>query len=185
MEKKPNKNRWFLVINGIIAILFGLLLLLFTQKIILSVVFFSGLALLVGGLCFLFISIYHLRKDRNDIMQIFQSIFTIAIGLIIMLFQNQSLYMFFILFGIWAIIVGVVHIVILIDFRINLSNKKIILFNGLLTVALGIILIIEREEIPVILTKVMGAFAILFGIVMIYISFIIRQTESLTDDKGN
>ena len=185
MEKKPDKNRWFLVINGIIAILFGLLLLLFTQKIILSMIFFSGLALLVGGLCFLFIAIYHLRKDRNVIMQIFQSIFTIAVGLIIMLFQKQSLYMFFILLGIWAIIVGVVQIVILIDVRNNLSNKKIILFNGLLTAALGIILIIEREEIPVLLTKIVGAFAILFGIVMIYISFIIGQTAGLTDDKGN
>ena len=107
METKPYKNRWFLAINGIIAILFGLLLLLFTQKTILSVVFFSGLVMVLGGLCFLLIAIYQLRKDRNVMMLIFQSIFSIAIGLIIMIFKEQSLHLFLILLGVWAIIVGI------------------------------------------------------------------------------
>ena len=57
METKSYKNRWFLAVNGVIAILFGLLLLLFTKEIILSVVFFAGLAIALGGLCFLFIAI--------------------------------------------------------------------------------------------------------------------------------
>ncbi len=182
METKPSKNRWFLAINGIIAILFGLLLLLFTQKTILSVVFFSGFILVLGGLCFLLIAIYQLRKDRNVIMLIFQSIFSIAIGLIIMLFKEQSLHLFLILLGVWAIIVGIFQLTFLISGKRNISNKSVILFNGLLTITLGIVLIVEKEEIPVFLTKVLGAFATLFGIVMIYLSFILRNTVRITDE---
>ena len=115
-------------------------------------------------------------------MLIFQSIFSIAIGLIIMLFKEQSLHLFLILLGVWAIIVGIFQLTFLISGKRNISNKSVILFNGLLTITLGFVLIVEKEEIPVFLTKVLGAFATLFGIVMIYLSFILRNTARITDE---
>jgi uncharacterized membrane protein HdeD (DUF308 family) len=183
METKAYKNSWFLVINGIIAILFGLLLLLFTKEFILSAVSILGLALITGGLCFLFVAIYNLRKGRNVGLLILQSIFSIAIGLVIMIFKEDSLSLFFILLGVWAIIVGLFQLIILVNVKRNLSNKNIILFNGLLTIALGIVLIIEKNEIPILLTKVLGGFAVLFGLVMIYLSIIIHKTAMITDEE--
>ena len=183
METKSYKNRWFLTVNGVIALLFGLLLFLFPQKIITSVVFFSGLAITLGGLCFLFIAINHMKKDRNIGMLILQSIFSIAIGLGIMIFHDETLHLFFLLFGVWAIIVGIFQLVILVNIKRNLSNKNFILFNGLLTIALGVVLILKNEDVPTFLTKLLGAFSILFGIVMIYLSFIIRKTAMITDNE--
>ena len=183
METKSYKYRWFLAVNGVIAILFGLLLLLFTEKIILSIVFFSGLAIALGGLCFLLVAIYYLKKNRNVGMLILQSIFSFVIGLGIMIFQKESLQLFFLLLGVWAIIVGIFQLVILLNIKRNLSNKNFILFNGLLTIALGIVMILQKEEVPVFLTKLLGAFATIFGIVMIYLSIIIRKTAILTENE--
>ena len=183
METKSFKNRWFLAVNGVVAILFGLLLLLFPKETILSVVFFSGLAIVLGGLCFLFIAIYNLKKDRNVGMLILQSIFSLAIGLGIMIFPDKSLHMFFLLLGIWAIIVGIFQLVILVNVKRNLSNKNFILFNSLLTIAMGIVMILQKEEVPVFLTKLLGAFATLLGIVMLYLSVIIRNTAKLTENE--
>jgi len=183
METKSYKYRWFLAVNGVIAILFGLLLLLFTEKIILSIVFFSGLAIALGGLCFLLVAIYYLKKNRNVGMLILQSIFSFVIGLGIMIFQKESLQLFFLLLGVWAIIVGIFQLVILLNIKRNLSNKNFILFNGLLTIALGIVMILQKEEVPVFLTKLLGAFATLFGIVMNYISIIIRKTAIMTENE--
>jgi len=183
METKPYKNWWFLAVNGVIALLFGLLLLLFPKEIILRVVFFSGLAIALGGLCFLFIAIYYLKKDRSVGMLMLQSIFSLVIGLGIMIFRDQSLHLFFILFGVWAIIVGIFQLVILVNIKRNLSNKNFILFNGLLTIALGIVMILKNEEVPVFLTKLLGVFAALLGIVMIYLSFIIRKTAMMTENE--
>ena len=183
METKSYKNRWFLTVNGVIALLFGLLLFLFPQKIITSIVFFSGLAITLGGLCFLFIAINHMKKDRNIGMLILQSIFSIAIGLGIMIFHDETLHLFFLLFGVWAIIVGIFQLVILVNIKRNLSNKNFILFNGLLTIALGVVLILKNEDVPTFLTKLLGTFSALLGIVMIYLSFIIRKTAMMTDDE--
>ncbi|MGA2822246.1 MAG: DUF308 domain-containing protein [Bacteroidales bacterium] len=183
METKSYKNRWFLTVNGIIALLFGLLLFIFPKNIITSVVFLSGLAITLAGLCFLFIAINHMKKDRNVGMLILQSIFSLAIGLGIMIFHDETLHLFFLLFGVWAIIVGIFQLVILVNIKRNLSNKNFLLFNGLLTIALGIVMIVEKDVVGIFLTKVLGAFAILFGIVMIYLSFIIRKTVMIKDNE--
>ena len=183
METKTYKNWWLLAVNGVVAIFFGLLLLLFPKEIILNIVFFSGLAIALGGLSFLFVAIYYLKKDRSVGILILQSIFSLAIGLGIMIFRDESLNLFFLLLGVWAIIVGIFQLVILVNIKRNLSNKNIILFNGLLTIALGIVMILKKEEVPVFLTKLLGAFATLLGIVMVYLSFIIRKTARLTENE--
>jgi len=183
METKHYKNRWFLVVNGIIAILFGLLMIIFTQEFIQGVVFYAGLLMTVGGIIFLIIAIYNHGKDKNVGMLILQSVFSIAIGLALMILQERTLELFFLFIGAWAIIVGIFQLVILVNVKQNLSNKNFILFNGLLTIALGVLMIIERNEIPVFLVKVMGVFLTLFGIVMLYLSIIIRKTARVTDGE--
>ncbi len=183
METKSYKNWWLLAINGIIAVFFGVLLLFFPKEIIFNVVFYSGLVIASGGLCLLFIAIYYLKKNRNVGLLLFQSIFSLAIGLGIMIFQDLSLHLFFLLMGVWAIIVGIFQLVILVNIKRNLSNKNFILFNGLLTIALGVVMILKKEEVPVFLTKLLGAFAILLGIIMIYLSVIIRKTAIKTENE--
>jgi uncharacterized membrane protein HdeD (DUF308 family) len=100
-----------------------------------------------------------------------------------MIFQKESLKLFFLLFGVWAIIVGIFQLVILVNIKRNLSNKNFILFNGLLTIVLGILMILEKDEIPVFLAKFMGAFSTLLGIVMVYLSVIIRKTAMMTENE--
>jgi uncharacterized membrane protein HdeD (DUF308 family) len=182
METKSYKNWWFLAVNGMVAILFGSLLLFFPEEIIKKVVIYSGLAIALGGLCFLFVAISNLKKDKRVGMLLFQSIFSLAIGLGIIFFNKESLQLFFLLMGVWAIIVGILQLVILVNVKRNLSNKNIILFNGLLTIALGIVMILKNEVVPV-LTQFLGAFTILFGIVMVYLSFIIRKTAMMTENE--
>jgi len=102
--------------------------------------------------------------------------------LLIMIFRDESLHLFFILLGVWAVIVGIFQLVILVNIKRNLSNKNIFLFNGMLTIVLGIAMILKNEVVPV-LTQFLGAFSILFGIVMIYLSFLIRKTALITDHE--
>jgi uncharacterized membrane protein HdeD (DUF308 family) len=183
METKHFKNWWFLAVNGVLALFFGLLLMLFSKEIILGIVFFSGLAIALGGLCFLLIAIYYLKKDRGVGMLILQSIFSLAIGVGIMIFRDKSLQLFIILIGVWAIIVGIFQLVILVNVKQNLSNKNFILINGLLTIALGIVMIIQKEEVPVFLLKILGGLAAILGFVMIYLSFVIRKTTMMTKSE--
>jgi uncharacterized membrane protein HdeD (DUF308 family) len=108
-------------------------------------------------------------------MIIVQAVLTLAIGSAIMIFRESSVDLFFILLGVWAIIVGIFQLVILVNIRKQLRNKNIILFNGLLTIALGVVLFFHPFAFAVLLIKMLGGFATIFGLLMIYLSFTIRK----------
>jgi uncharacterized membrane protein HdeD (DUF308 family) len=175
METKSFKNWWFLTISGITAILFGLIILFFTKEFILTAIFYFGLLILITGLFLLLTTFYYVRKNRNISMIAIQSIATIAIGLILMVFTQRSLQLFLILIGLWCVIVGILQLVILFFIRKILVNWPVLLINGLMTIILGIIIFLHPFEVSDVIGKLVAIFSIVFGITMIYLSFVIRN----------
>ena len=175
METKSFKNWWFLTFNGFIAILFGLLLLFFTKEFIQTTIFYFGLLILITGVILLLTTFYYLKKNRNVTMLTIQSIVSITFGLIVMAFPQKSFELFLMLIGIWIATIGILQLVILFFMRKLLANGLILLINGLLTIVLGIIIFFHPFEIADTIGKLVGIFAIVFGITMIYLSFLIRK----------
>ena len=75
----------------------------------------------------------------------------------------------------WCIIVGIIQLVILFLLRKVLVHWPVLLINGLLTAVLGIVIIYHPFEIADTVGKLVGIFSIVFGIAMIYLSFVIRK----------
>jgi len=182
METKGKKNWWFLAVNGVIAILFGLLLLLFTQESIKALVIYFGIALMAGGVILLITAVHNIKQNKKAGMILFESIICIAIGLIMVLFPQDSLTFFLILIGVWAIIVGVVQLATLMNIKEGMANKNLLLFNGLLTIALGVILFFNPFEMARIMIILVGIFSILFGILMIYFGFVLKSLKESTEE---
>jgi uncharacterized membrane protein HdeD (DUF308 family) len=175
METKSFRNWWFLTLSGITAILFGLLLLFFTKEFIQTAIFYFGLLILITGLILLLTTFYYVKKNKNVNMIIIQTIATIAIGLIIMVFPQKSLELFLMVVGLWCMIIGILQLVILLFIRKILDNWPVLLVNGLLTIILGIIIFFHPFEISDAIGKLVAIFSIVFGIAMIYLSFVIRR----------
>jgi len=184
METRTYKNWWFLTTNGVISIVFGLLMVLCTPVFLEGVMLYFGILLLGTGVILLIASVNNLRKDRKAGMLVFQSIASITIGLIVIIAPKADVLRYFLLLiGVWAIIVGIFQIALLVNVGKNLRNKNIILFNGLLTIALGIVLCFQPFMIADFLARVIGVLAILFGIVMIYLSFLLRKVSVVHGNK--
>jgi uncharacterized membrane protein HdeD (DUF308 family) len=180
METKSFKNWWFLTFNGFIAILFGLLLLFFTKEFIQTAIFYFGLLILITGVILLLTTFYYLKKNKSVTMVSIQSIASIAIGLIVMVFPQKSLELFLMLIGIWAATIGILQLVILFLMRKVIANRPVLLINGILTIVLSIIIFFHPFEIADTIGKLVGIFAIVFGITMIYLSFLIRKAVKTT-----
>ncbi|MFH1295911.1 MAG: DUF308 domain-containing protein [Bacteroidota bacterium] len=183
MEQKGKKNWWFLVINGIIAILFGIFLLFFDKDQIQVIMIYIGIAILVVGAFLLFTAIRNIKANKHAGMLLFESILTLVIGLIMVLFQTFSLKFFLIIIGVWAIILGIVQLTILINIKEKMARKNILLFNGLLTIVLGVLLFFDPITTAGILLKILGAFAIIFGILMIYFGFVLKAIKPVSEES--
>jgi uncharacterized membrane protein HdeD (DUF308 family) len=183
METRVYKNWWILAANGVIAILFGLLLLAFTEATIKTIVIWFGAVVLLCGLLLVALAIRNIRKDKGSLMIILEAVITIAIGLIIVIQPGESLKLFLTLVGIWAVIIGIVQLVILINIKEAVRNKNILLINSLVTLGLGIALFFIPIPFVGFLVTLIGIFSCLLGILMVYFSFLLRGVKFVPEKK--
>ena len=97
-------------LNGLISILFGLLLLLFQKETLQLVVMYFGILIFIIGLGLLVVAIRNLKQDRSVLMIFFESVLSLTVGFILIIFPKSSIYILTTLIGIWAIIVGIIHL---------------------------------------------------------------------------
>jgi uncharacterized membrane protein HdeD (DUF308 family) len=179
METKRFKNWWFLAVNGFIFILFGGLLLFFTRESILTLIKYFGVLLLAGSAVLLLFGINNIRKDKSAAMILIEAIGSMAIGIALLLFPQPTLDLFLMLIGIWAIIIGIIQLVIIVNTKGILANKNMLLINGLMTIALGILLLFSPFDWAVFMGKIIGICAALFGILLVYFSFMLRNVKNI------
>ena len=180
METRRFKNWWFLAVNGLIFTLFGILILFFTQEFIKTMLLYFGVVMLVGGAIMLVAGINNIRRDKSAGMLLVESIVAIAIGIALIFFPAASVALFLIMIGIWAIIIGIIQLVIIVNIKGELAGKNLLLLNGLLTIALGAVLLFNPFQWAIILVKIIGAFAAIFGILLVYFAFVLRSIKSDT-----
>jgi uncharacterized membrane protein HdeD (DUF308 family) len=181
MKTKSYNNWWFLAINGIVAILFGLLFLFYTDALINFIITAFGIIILAVGIVYLAIAIYNLKKEKGLFLNFFLGIIFAAIGLFILIFPKISLGLFLVLIGFWAITVGIFQLIILLNVGKKFPSRNLILFNALLIIAMGLIMFFRPFEFTGFVVKLLGFFSIVFGVVMIYLSFIIRKVLMKTE----
>lgn len=174
METRRLKNWWFLAANGCVFILIGVVLLFFTQESILLIIKYFGVLLLVGGAVLLLVGINNIRKDKSAAMILLEAIASIAIGLALIFFPQPTLALFLMLIGIWAIIIGIIQLVVIVNVKGALPNKNVMLVNGLLTIGLGILLLFNPFAWAIFMGKLIGFCSALFGFLLVYFSFVLR-----------
>ncbi len=178
METRRFKNWWFLAVNGCIFTIFGVMLLFFTAESIKTILVYFGIVMLAGGAVMLLTGINNIRRDKAGAMILVESIVAVAIGIGLIFFPEVFAKLFLIMIGIWAIIIGIVQLVIMVNIKGEIANKNILLINGLLTIALGAVLLFNPFLWAIFLVKMIGVFAALFGILMIYFSLVLRRVKA-------
>ena len=184
MENKGFKNWWFLALNGLVFFIFGLLILFFDQEQIKSMISFFGIIMLVLGGILLMVGVNNIRRDKSGAMILMESVAGIAIGLALLLFPAASLSLFLILIGIWAILIGIIQLVILVNIRRIIHNRNIFLINGLLTIGLGVAMLFNPFTWGVVLIKIIAGLASLFGLALIFFAFVLRSVREAEHNEA-
>ena len=184
METKPYRNWWFLTLNGIIFILFGLLLFFANPSFILKIILYTGIAISLTGVLLLIISIYSLKKEKRAALTLVQAVISLTIGIVIVITPKEAILIYFSLMaGIWAITIGIFQLALLVNIRKVIPYRNVFLINGLLTIALGAILCTRLFEITGGIASLFGLLAIILGAILTYFSFLIRNPKITTPNS--
>jgi len=178
MEEKKFKKWWVLAVNGLIALLLGILIISTPATTLIIIGKYFGLVILVGGLVLLFTAFYNIKKEKSYGLILIESVITIILGILILIYTRKTLEIFVILIGVWAIIIGISQLAILVDKNYSISGKYLFLFNGLLTVVLGVFMLFNPFAMGQFFITLAGICAIIFGALLIFFAFKIKERQS-------
>ena len=124
MKSKPLSRWWLLALNGIIAILFGIVAIFIPDTTLITLVMYFGIVILIIGIAMLWGAINSLRDNLPYFTDLITSVVTIVIGALLTFYTSKSLTIFVMIIGSWAVLVGIVQLYIATRSELYPNEKK-------------------------------------------------------------
>ncbi len=172
-----SKNWWVLLINGIIALLLGLFAIFSPEGTLVTLAKYFGFLVVLAGIIFGIGVISRIRKKEPYTWLLIEAIIIIVLGAIILLYTEQSLNIFVIILGIWAVAMGIMQFMLLASIKDEVENKKVILLNAIITVAFGVVLFFNPFTAAKIFVVLFGIAALIVGVLLIMVAFSVKKVQ--------
>jgi uncharacterized membrane protein HdeD (DUF308 family) len=170
-----SRNWWMVLLRGIAAIVFGVLAWLLPGISLAVLVLLFGVFVLVDGILGIWLAIDG-RKEYEDwwVLLIWG---LVGIGVGILTFMSPGITALALLFFIaaWAIATGVLEIVAAIRLGREIKGEWLLILGGLLSVIFGVLLVAQPGAGALALVWLIGAYAVIFGIVLVMLAFKTRS----------
>ncbi len=173
---KITSGNWkILFFNGIAAILYAVLAIFASESLILTLVFYIGLLVLLSSLG-LFYGVYLNHKNGMPYtLDLFEALIVFGFGILLTFYSKESINVFMIIIGSWALIIGLGQLFIAFGLPNVLNGKKTMLMNSILTIALGIILLLNPYSSANILVVISGVLSLIIGVILIILALKVKN----------
>ncbi len=166
---------WIILIRGILAVLLGIVALVWTQALALAIVFIFGAYAFVDGILAVISGINHRTTNPYWWLTLLEGLAGITAGLLAFILPTIALVVVIYLIAAWAIITGFFEIATAIRLREEVTNEWALALTGVISIVLGIILVLYPATGAAALIFVLGIYALIFGALMVYLAFRVRS----------
>ena len=170
------QNWWTFVLRGVAAIIFGFLAYFWPGITFTVLVLFFGAYALWDGV-FALINAFRTEGERRWSL-VLEGVAGIAAGLITFFWTGAASLALLLVIGAWAIVTGIFEISAAIRLRKEIEGEWLLLLSGVLSVLFGIAIAIWPAAGLVAVTWMIGAYAIVFGAILIALGFRLRNMGS-------
>jgi len=177
MKSNSLVNWWVFVLNGIIALLYGLLAIFAPSDTLQVIIMYFGIVVLIIGAAILIGAINNSRRGYPYISDLFSAIVAIAIGGVLTFYTSAAVKIFMFVVGGWAILIGIIQLYLLLNEELTPGSKKTLLISALITLAFGVLLFFTPLESASVLVVLSGIMAFVIGIMLVVLGM---QLKNLT-----
>jgi uncharacterized membrane protein HdeD (DUF308 family) len=168
-------NWWLLALRGLVAVLFSVLAFVWPGITLITLVWLFGAFALVNGLLSLVLAAKAPKGYPRFGSLIFGGLLGILAGLVTFVMPGITALGLLILIAAWALVTGILEIIAAIRLRKIITNEWLLILAGLASVAFGVILLLRPAAGALALIWWFGAWALIFGILMIVLAFRMRN----------
>lgn len=175
MERKLYQKWLLTTLKGFLFIIFGIIALFYPEITIGILAMFLGAFLMGGGIILTVASLRNRKFNSHWSFWLLEGIFDLLIGALVFFNPGISVAVFVGIIGIWAIITGVVLLISYYRVKKLIIKRRIILINSIMSLIFGILLLIYPFKSAVVISSIIGVFAIIYGIFFVLTSIKLTQ----------
>ena len=170
------RHWWALALRGVFAVLFGLLTFLIPGITLLTLVLLFGAYAILDGI---FDIVSAVRAPGRHWPLVLEGVVGIIIGILTFIWPGITTMVLLYLIAFWAIFTGVLEIVAGIRLREVIANEWLLILMGVLSVLFGFLILIFPGAGALAIIIWIGAYSLLFGIMLIALAFLLRRFRQL------
>ena len=174
-----DEHWWVLALRGLFALAFAYLALAWPGITLAAFVLFFGVFVFIDGCLALVTAMSRARKGHRAVL-IIHGIVGIAVGLTVFLLPKVTAFVMLFLIAAWALTIGIFEILLSFKLSAGTSGKSLIALKGLLSFALGALLLLRPLVGVVILVWFVGFYALLIGFMLIALSCAVHKARRAT-----
>ncbi len=174
------RNWWLVVLRGLVSVLLGLTAIIWPNLALTALVFLLGIYLLGDGL--LAVSAGLSRHNGSQVwwLLLVEGSVGILAGVLALLSPSLTAITLLYLVAAWAILTGMTAIVSAIRLRKDIADEGLLALSGVLSVVLGMILVIWPGATALAAVWLIGAYALVSGLLLIGLGFRLWNWQSST-----
>lgn len=160
-----------MVLRGVVAVLFGLLAIVWPEITVLSLALLFGLYTLLDGITSVIMGI---GQGNDRVYLITLGILGVAAGVVALIWPQITVIVLLVIIAVWAIFAGITQIAAAIRLRRVIRNEWFLALSGIVALVLGLLLIVQPAEGAIALLVAIATFAIFWGITLVVFGFRLR-----------
>ena len=172
------KHWWQILVRGIIALIFGIVVLAWPGVALAIFVIFFGAFVFVDGIFTLVAAINYKAGGGKRTWLYIRGIAAIIVGLIVFFMPAVAALALVILIAAWALVTGVMELVYAFQTNQDTAIRWMFAVSGILSIILGALMLAKPLIGALVIAVVIGAYAVLAGILLIILSFRLREVKA-------
>jgi uncharacterized membrane protein HdeD (DUF308 family) len=165
---------WMLLLRGVAALIFGLLVLTRPGITLASLVLFFGFYSLLNGVLAFFSALFANPDAENRWMLLGGALLSIAIGLLTLWAPGLTALVLLFYIAVWAISTGVLEVAAAFRLRKEIQGEWMLALAGVLSIAFGLFLLARPAAGAMAVLSVLGIFAIVIGALYVLLALKVR-----------
>ncbi len=171
---------WALVLRGLAAIAFGILAFLWPHITVTVFVFLWGAYALVDGVFAIAAGIKSYEESKRWWVLLLEGLLSVAAGVLAFVIPGITALVLLLLIAAWAIVTGAFEIGAAIQLRKYITGEWLLALAGVASVLFGFALLINPYAGAIAVVWLIGAYAVLFGLLLVALGFRLKGLVSRT-----
>jgi uncharacterized membrane protein HdeD (DUF308 family) len=167
-----SRSWWLITLRGVLAVIFGLIALIVPAATLLALVLLFSAYMIVDGAFAIYAAIRAGRRHESWGLLLLQGLASLAAGILAFFLPGLTVLAFVLLIGAWAIVSGCIMCAAAFTTE---RGRGWLALGGVAALLYGVLMIAAPLAGAVVLTWWLGAFALVFGVSLIVLSWRLRS----------